>query len=40
MDGAVFPPYCLSWGQTMMEVMKIMEISFKMSYAQDPAAGH
>ena len=25
MGGAVFPPCCLSWGQTMVEVIKIME---------------
>ena len=24
MGGAVFPPCCLTWGQTMVEVMKIM----------------
>ena len=39
MDGAVFPPCCLSWGQTMIEVMKIMEISFKRSHAPNPEAG-
>ena len=26
-DGAVFPPCCLKWGQTMVEVMKIMATS-------------
>ena len=31
MGGAVFPPCCLTWGQTMMEVMKIMATSFKRS---------
>ena len=47
MGGAVFPPYCLTWGQTMVEVMKIMVTSFKRSHAgtaalsaSDPAAGH
>ena len=30
---AVFPPCCLAWGQTMVEVMKIMATSFKRSYA-------
>ena len=47
MDGAVFPPCCLTWGQTMVEVMKIMGTSFKRSHAHnavlsapDPAAGH
>ena len=24
MGGTVFPPYCLTWGQTMVEVIKIM----------------
>ena len=47
MGGAVFPPCCLTWGQTMVEVMKIMATSFKRSYVRtatlsvpDPAAGH
>ena len=47
MGGAVFPPCCLTWGQTMVEVMKIMATSFKRSHActaalsaPDPAAGH
>ena len=47
MGRAVFPPCCLTWGQTMVEVMKIMVTSFKMSYAHtaalstpDPASGH
>ena len=47
MDGAVFPPCCLTWNQTMVEVMKIMATSFKRSNARivilsapDPAAGH
>ena len=35
MGGAVFPPCCLIWGQTMVEVMKIM--SFKMSHARTAA---
>ena len=29
MGGAMFPPCCLTWGQTMVEVMKIMTTSFK-----------
>ena len=47
MVGAVFPPCCLTWGQTMVEVMKIMATSFKRSCARtatlsthNPAAGH
>ena len=24
MDGSVFPPCCLTWGQTMVEIMKVM----------------
>ena len=47
MDGAVFPPCCLTWGQTMVEVRKIMATSFNRSHAGtaalsalDPAAGH
>ena len=39
--------YCLTWGQTMVEVMKIMATSFKRSHActaalsaPDPAPGH
>ena len=46
MGGAMFPPCCLTWGQTMVEVMKIMATSLKMSCvntaslgAPDPAAG-
>ena len=31
MDWAVFPPCCLTWGQTMVEIMKIMATSFKRS---------
>ena len=45
--GAVLPPCCLTWGQTMVEVMKIMATSFKRSQAgtaaftaSDPAAIH
>ena len=41
------PPCCLTWGQTMVEVMKIMVTSFKRPCANtaalsapDPAAGH
>ena len=47
MGGAVFPPCCLSWDQTVVEVMKIMVTFFKRSHvciaslsAPDPAAGH
>ena len=47
MGGAVFPPCYLTWGQTMVEVMKIMGTSFKRSHAHnatlsapDPAAGY
>ena len=47
MDRAVFPPFCLTWGQSMVEVMKIIVTSFKRSHAgmpalsaPDPAAGH
>ena len=47
MGRAVFPPCCLTWGQTLVGVMKIMETSFKKSHvltatlsAPDPAAGH
>ena len=30
--GAVFPPCCLTWGQTMVEVVKVMVTSFKRSH--------
>ena len=43
MGGAVFPPCSLTWGQTMVEVMKIMVTSFKRSHARtapNPLAGH
>ena len=47
MGGPVFPPCCLTWGQTVVEVMKKMATSFKRSHAgtaalsaPDPAAGH
>ena len=47
MGRTVFPPCCLTWGQTIVEVMKIMVISFKRSHARiaalsapDHAAGH
>ena len=47
MVGAVFPPHCLTWGQTMVEVIKIVATSFKRSHAgiaelssPDPAPGH
>ena len=34
MGGAVFPPCCLTWDQTMMEVRKITATSFKRSHAR------
>ena len=47
MGRAVFPPCCVTWGQTIVEVMKIMATSFKRSHtptaalsAPDPAAGY
>ena len=47
MTGTVFSPCCLTWDQTMVEVMKKMATSFKRSHAHtaalgapDPAAGH
>jgi len=47
MGGAVFPLCCLTWDQTMVEVMEVMETSFKRSYAftaalsvPDPGADH
>ena len=47
MGGAVFPPCFLTWGQTMVEVMKITATFFKRSHAHtatlsapNPAAGH
>ena len=47
MGGALFPPYYLTWDQTMAEVMKIMATSFKRAYAStvvvsapDPMSGH
>ena len=48
MLGAVSPPSCLTWGQTIVEVMKIMVSAFKRSYActapsrnaPDFSAGH
>ena len=33
MGGTVFPPCYLTWGQTMVEAMKIMVTSFKRSHA-------
>ena len=39
MGGAVFPPCCLTWGQTMVEVMKIMETSFERSHAWTATLG-
>ena len=47
MGRAVFPNCCLTWNQAMVEIMKIIVTSFKMSHAgtaalgaPDPAAGH
>ena len=47
MGRTMFPPCCLTWGQAMMEVKKIMVTSFKRSHActatlsgPSPAAGH
>ena len=47
MSGAEFPLCCLTWDQTMVEVMKIMTTSFKRSHvciaalsAPEPTAGH
>ena len=47
MGGAVFPPSCLAWDQTVVEVMKKMAIFFKRSgacttalSAPNPGVGH
>ena len=47
MGGAVFPPCCSPWVQTMVEVVAVTVTSFKRTYARtiafsapDPAAGH
>ena len=47
MGGTVFLLFCLTWGQTMVEVMNIMMTSFKSFHAgtavlsaPNPAAGH
>ena len=47
MGRAVFPPCSLTWGQTMVEVMKIMAATFKRTCActatlsaPNPATGH
>ena len=47
MGGAMFPPYYLTWSQTLVQVMKIKATSFKTSHAEtavlsapNPAAGH
>ena len=44
MSRGVFPPCCLTWGQTMVELVKKISTSFKRSHATlsvpDPAAGH
>ena len=47
MGRAVFPPCCLTWDQSVVEVMKIMATSFKRSHAGtaafsalSPASGH
>ena len=37
MGRAVFPPCCLTWGQTKVEVMKIMVTSFKKSHTYTAA---
>ena len=37
MGRALFPPFCLTWGQTLLKVMKIMVTSFKMSHASTAA---
>ena len=37
MSGAVFPPCYLTQGQTMVEVMKIIETASKMSHAYTAA---
>ena len=39
MGGAVFPPCCLIWGQTILEVMRIMATSFRRSHACTAALG-
>ena len=47
MGGAMSPPCCLTWSQTMVEVMKIMATSFRRSHvhtatlsASNPVSGH
>ena len=47
MDGAVVSPCYLTWGQTLVEIVKIMVTSFRRSHADtatpsapNPAAGH
>ena len=47
MEGVVFPPCYLTWGQTIVVVMTIMATSFKRSHAHtailsapNPATGH
>ena len=47
MSGAVFPPCCLTWGQSMVMVIKIIVTSFKRSHAgttelsaPNPATSH
>ena len=45
MGGAMFPPCCLTWGQNMVEVLKIMATSFKSALtaalsSPKPVAGH
>ena len=37
MGGAVFPSCCLTWGQTMVEVMKTTATSFKRSHTRTAA---
>ena len=37
MGMVLFPPCCLAWAESMVEVMKIMVTSFKKSHAYTPA---
>ena len=36
--GTAFPPFCLTWGQTMVEVMKVTVISFKRFQCPQPCS--
>ena len=40
MGGAVFPPCCLTWGQTVVEVMKIMAVQFSHSVLFNSSGPH